>query len=81
MSFVERFIILCPYLGESTIGGSTVLQIDCVHSDSLLLLWCMYAHTHVLMFAGCRLARCGKSLVSLPVVLYKLSQIHNCCCL
>ena len=25
MSFVERFIILCPYLGESTIGGSTVL--------------------------------------------------------
>ena len=22
MSFVERFIILCPYLGESTIGGS-----------------------------------------------------------
>ena len=24
MSFVERFIILCPYLGESTIAGSTV---------------------------------------------------------
>ena len=23
-SFVERFIILCPYLGGSTIGGSTV---------------------------------------------------------
>ena len=26
MSFVERSIILCPYLGGSTIGGSTVLQ-------------------------------------------------------
>ena len=24
MSFVERSIILCPYLGGSTIGGSTV---------------------------------------------------------
>ena len=24
MSFVERSIILCPYLGVSTIGGSTV---------------------------------------------------------
>ena len=24
MSFVERFIIPCPYLGESTIRGSTV---------------------------------------------------------
>ena len=22
LSFVERFIVLCPYLGESTIGGS-----------------------------------------------------------
>ena len=25
VSFVETFIILCPYLGESAIGGSTVL--------------------------------------------------------
>ena len=25
MSFVERFIIQCPYFGGSTIGGSTVL--------------------------------------------------------
>ena len=25
MSFVERFIVLCPYLGESTIGGSTAV--------------------------------------------------------
>ena len=24
VSFVERFIILCPYLGESTVRGSTV---------------------------------------------------------
>ena len=24
MSFVERFIILCPYLGDSTIGDCTV---------------------------------------------------------
>ena len=25
VSFVERFIILCTYLGDSTIGGSTVV--------------------------------------------------------
>ncbi len=25
MSFVKRFIILCPYLGGSTIGGFTVI--------------------------------------------------------
>ena len=25
MSFVERFIILCPYMGESTIRGSTIV--------------------------------------------------------
>ena len=30
MSFVERFIILCLYLGESTIRGSTVLACTCV---------------------------------------------------
>ena len=24
VSFVERFVILCPYFGESTIGGPTV---------------------------------------------------------
>ena len=24
--FLERFIVLCPYLGESTIRGSTVLR-------------------------------------------------------
>ena len=24
MSFVERFIIQCPYFGGSTIGGSTI---------------------------------------------------------
>ena len=26
MSFVERSIILCPYIGGSTIGGSTVIS-------------------------------------------------------
>ena len=25
MSFVERFITLCPYVRESTIAGSTVI--------------------------------------------------------
>ena len=29
MSFVERFVVLCPYLGESTTGGSTVDRISC----------------------------------------------------
>ena len=31
VSFVERFIILCPYLGGSTIGGSmhcSILKVD-----------------------------------------------------
>ena len=28
MSFVERLIITCPYLGESTVGGSTVTVTD-----------------------------------------------------
>ena len=27
MSFVERFIIQCPYFGGCTIGGSTVLDL------------------------------------------------------
>ena len=27
VSFVERFIILCPYLGESTTGGFTVFSV------------------------------------------------------
>ena len=27
-SFVDRFIILCPYLCVSTIGGSTVFQLN-----------------------------------------------------
>ena len=27
-SFVERFIILCPYLGESTIRGSLYLILN-----------------------------------------------------
>ena len=26
VSFVERFIIQCPYFGGSTIGGSTVVE-------------------------------------------------------
>ena len=28
MSFLERFIVLCPYLGETTIIGSTVLRVS-----------------------------------------------------
>ena len=32
MSFVERFIILCPYLEESTIEGSTV------YSNTLIVI-------------------------------------------
>ena len=38
MSFVEGFIVLCAYLGESTIGGTTVQYIHhryqiMVHTD------------------------------------------------
>ena len=29
MSFVEKFITLCPYLGNTTIGGSTVHVLVC----------------------------------------------------
>ena len=35
MSFVERFIILCPYLGESTIRGSTVDLVPLPHTISI----------------------------------------------
>ena len=31
LSFVERSIILCPYLGGSTIGGSTVYNNSLAH--------------------------------------------------
>ena len=41
MSFVERFITLCPYLGESTIGGSTVLYVD---YHTLHGIWYIYIH-------------------------------------
>ena len=43
MSFVERFITLCPYLGESTIGGSTytVLYVD---YHTLHDIWYIYIH-------------------------------------
>ena len=39
MSFVQRSIVLCPYLGGSTIGGSTVplmnskLMVDLVYKE------------------------------------------------
>ena len=31
VSFVERFSILCSYLRESTIGGSTVCMYRCIY--------------------------------------------------
>ena len=38
MSFVERFIILCPYLGVSTIGGFTVyIILYCIYNVYLLV--------------------------------------------
>ena len=45
MSFVERSIILCPYLGGSTIGGSTVYRLyhmQC-HNNIMLLHYLFYA--------------------------------------
>ena len=43
MSFVERSIILCPYLGGSTIGGSTViiLQLGLMFIIISILIVCM----------------------------------------
>ena len=42
MSFVERFIIQCPYFGGSTIGGSTVvyfiLLLTTTHSLYIVML-------------------------------------------
>ena len=50
MSFVERFIILCPYLGESTIGGPTVVTpaiggkyFDAIPADSHQILYPLFA--------------------------------------
>ena len=36
MSFVERYIILCPYLRGSTIGGSTVCTVHGIDQPSLV---------------------------------------------
>ena len=41
MSFVERSIILCPYLGGSTIGGFTVLHFWVSKCDGYLILDCL----------------------------------------
>ena len=37
MSFVERSIILCPYLGGSTIGGFTVYSCSIYCTDDNIL--------------------------------------------
>ena len=34
VSFVERFIIQCPYFGGSTTGGSTVYTMKPLHEDT-----------------------------------------------
>ena len=44
MSFIERFIILRPYLGESTIGGPTVF----VCTVCTYCMYCMYILLYVL---------------------------------
>ena len=47
MSFVERSIILCPYLGGSTIGGSTV------HAFEVSKMYYMYYKSMGMMFSNC----------------------------
>ena len=37
MSFVERFIVLCPYLGESTIGGFHLVPVCSPYQLAVLL--------------------------------------------
>ena len=40
VSFVERFIILCPYFGESTVKG--LLHIMCAY-----MYTCMFLHNQL----------------------------------
>ena len=67
MSFVERFIILCPYLGVSTIGGFTVhvhVVYTCNYMYYIIYVWsagitfeyCTRYSTH------CQVNGCGLSL-------------------
>ena len=49
MSFVERLVILCPYLGESPIRGSTVVNVylhslatKCATEDLFLWETCIF---------------------------------------
>ena len=48
MFFVERSIILCPYLGGSTIGGSTVQGSFAVNVSNL----CIHSPVHFLSLSG-----------------------------
>ena len=52
MSFVERFVILCPYLGESTIRGYTVhTGARSVFSPEIISsMLNMYIRTYVRMY-------------------------------
>ena len=45
MSFVERFSILCPYLGESTIRGFTVRMIELADGSWLFVLSYVFSET------------------------------------
>ena len=41
MSFVERFIVLCLYLGESTIGSSNyIIRTKCGWKNQVVSVFC-----------------------------------------
>ena len=83
MSFVERFIILCSYLGESTIGASNVSHTIYMYRGDLSsckILWMLKIWT----IHGKKIVVCtGRLVVMLTfmskylVVLFPTTKHHN----
>ena len=60
VSFVERFIIQCPYFGRSTIGGSTVVGLHIAQLHAM----CILVVTTPVQGSACNIC---KQVASLPL--------------
>ena len=67
MSFVERFVILCPYFGESTIGGFTVPSLMAHYAYTAPM-----ANTAVTRSASCTVQESGLVYSRLPFCMLTL---------
>ena len=55
LSFVERYLIQCPFLGGSSLRGFTVVQINSVFLDSDNFSHVMFIFMSILKLSGCLL--------------------------